>query len=830
MGVPQKAALHLDSTADFSAGMNSDVPAIALPKNQLAFATNATLRGNYFTNRPPLVDFSLTFEGAGQALFEGDIFQGACYYKPDYGSESIIASIGGRIFQVTPAINGFTANVKDITPASGGASDSLAIAWLWQSERWVIRQDGQATPMIFDGNASRYAKTGDEVVGTVLTQATTPPTDTSVAVTLTAAGFTGQYGKTYNVKTSAGNLIGKFQISQYTDPTATQVSITNLTETQGVAHSADDQIFVTRNYSGNSTSGVLIPPGGSGVIGLSPQFTGPIGSVLHWGTSGNFHFRVTAINGANVTLLDINGDPSQKIIGTGNPFQLTPSLPNSLVATITQAWVSPAVRASVDVTVDTPYSGVDGQYVNIGGNLYSVAQVAPASGVVNVFFTNINAPYGNGNVIPASATINELPELPVGRMGVYGLGRNWMSLADGTSYIGSDIVGGSSGSLAENFRDAVLNVTENDYLAGGGVFRLPSSGQQINAMRFPATLDSSLGQGPLQILTQNFVFSNNAPVERLAWQTMTNPIQTQSLIGGGSLSQDGTIAVNGDLFFRSLDGIRSLKLARQDFFTSYGNTPQSVEMNRVILADDKNLLAYGSAIVFDNRLLMTAAPVQANGGVYHTSLIALNLDPNSSLRKKDPPIYDGVWQGRNILRLVVGTFNGVERAFAFTYDTTTETIGLCEIIPSESSVIFDNDEDAIRSSYESPALFYNPDTATRELLRLDDGEIIVKDLVGDVRFDIYYRPDYDQNWHSWHSWSVTDAPNWQPRMGLGSPDYKQGDTETGRPYAVGYSFQVKVVITGSCRVVGMNFYAVTQADTTRARPKPRLTPLPTTAT
>lgn len=825
MGLPQKAGLHLDSTADFSAGMNSDVPAIALPKNQLAFCTNGTLRGNYFTNRPPFVDFSLTFEGSSQTLFEDKIFQGACYYKPDYGSESIIASIGGRLFQVTPSIQGYTAQVKDITPASGGASESVSIAWLWQSERWVIRQDGQATPMFFDGNSSRYAKTGGEVVGTVSVQATVPAIDSSVAVTLTAAGFTGQYGKTYEVKTSAGVLIGKFQASQYTTPASTQVRLTNLSDTPGVNHLTGETINVTRNYQGTSLTTQTFLPLQQAALNLSPQFTGAIGSIIFWQNSA-FQFRVLAINGSAVTVENIT--QFQLAVSSGDPFGMTPSLPNSLIGTTIAPFTAPAANSTVDVQIDTPYAGIDGQYVNVGGSLYSVSAITPTSGSVSIFLTNINV--ATPNTIPSSSTINEIAELPVGRMGVYGLGRNWMSLADGTSYIGSDIVGSSSGSVAENFRDAVLNVTENNYLSGGGAFRIPSSGQQINAMRFPATLDSSLGQGPLQVLTQNMVFSCNAPVERAQWQVMTNPIQTQSLIGGGALAQASTTPVNGDLFFRSLDGIRSLKLARQDFFTSYGNTPQSVEMNRVILADNKSLLSYGSAIVFDNRLLMTASPAQGNGGVYHTTLIAMNLDPNSSLRKKDPPIYDGSWQGRNILGMVVGTFNNVERAFAFTYDTTTETIGLTEIIPSETAVIFDNNEDAIRSSYESPALFYQPDTATRELLRLDDGEIIVKDLDGDVRFDIYYRPDYDQNWHSWHSWEVADTPKWQPRMGLGSPDYKQGDSETGRPYAVGYSFQVKVVITGSCRVVGMNFYAVTQPDTTRAKPRTGLTPLPTTAT
>lgn len=824
MAVPQKPALHLASLSNFSAGMNSDVPAIALANDQLSFANNATLRGNYFTNRPPFLDFDLTFSAGVQTPFEDGIFQGACYYKPDYGQEAIVASIGGRLFQVTPAINGNDAEIIEVTPASGGASDTLSIAWLWQSERWVIRQDGQAVPMFFDGNTTRYAKTGDEVVGTVSVQAVTPNVDSSVAVTLDGAGFTGQYGKTYNVfNPNVVTPIGKFQVSQYANPTTTLVRLTNLTDAPGANHLVGELIEVTHNYSGTATSGATIPPGGSGTIGITPQFTGSIGSVLHWGVSGNFVFRVTAINGLNITILDINGDPTQKLIGIGNPFQLTPSVPNSLVATITANFTAPAIGATVDVQVDSAYAGANGQYVEIEGQLYMIAAIVPASGATNVLLTNISA--NPTAVILANATIQELAELPTSRAGVYGLGRNWECFPDKASYLASDIVGGTSGSIAEQFRDSVLNVTENSYLAGGGVFRVPGAGVEINAMAFPATLDSSLGQGPLQVLTQNVVFSCNAPVERAQWQTITNPIQTQSLVSAGAVSFYGTTLVNSDIWFRSGDGIRSLKLARQEFQTGFSNTPQSMEVSRTIAADDRSLLYKCSSINFDNRLLMTANPIMLNGNVYHTKLIAINLDPISSLREKTPPIYDGIWEGRNILQMVVGTFGGVERAFAFTLNTTDETIGLTELIPSERAIVFDNDEDRIQSYFESPALFYNPDTATRDLLRLDDGEMIVKDLVGDVRFDVYYRPDYDTAWHPWHSWEVTDSPTWQPRMGLGSPDYKQGDAATGRPYAVGYSFQVRVVITGRATLLGMNFFAVTTQETTRAKPLPSLTPL-----
>ncbi len=65
--------------------------------------------------------------------------------------------------------------------------------------------------------------------------------------------------------------------------------------------------------------------------------------------------------------------------------------------------------------------------------------------------------------------------------------------------------------------------------------------------------------------------------------------------------------------------------------------------------DQQNLLPFGSAGVYDNRLLMTFSPGYSNVGVYHRGLIALDLSPKNSIQGKAPPTYDGIWTGLNIL-------------------------------------------------------------------------------------------------------------------------------------------------------------------------------------
>lgn len=411
-------------------------------------------------------------------------------------------------------------------------------------------------------------------------------------------------------------------------------------------------------------------------------------------------------------------------------------------------------------------------------------------------------------------------QLPPGRMGCYGMGRNWMSLVDGKQFIASDIVGGSSGTVAENYRDAVLNITENLYLAGGGNFTVPGSIGDIKAMRFMATLDTSLGQGPLQVLTPKTVFTCNAPVDRLTWQDITNPILTESLITNGGLSQEGTVTVNGDLLFRAVDGLRSLILGRRETNT-WGTTPISREVDLIIQQDSQSLLGHTSSVVFENRFIHTTGGATDAQGVYWRGLAVINLDPVSSLRGKAPSVYDGLWTGLNVLQLVVGDFSGVERCFAFTLNLVNHEIEVWELL-RDNDAYYDADTRRITWEFSFPIKFGQVDPKKREQLRLFDGEIHVDNMLGPVDFEVFYKPDQWPCWVSWHAWkecalapiptnplTANYKPQFRPYMGLGEPSPDPCDETNNRPLREGYTFMVKIRVTGHCRFLGARFAAVT---------------------
>lgn len=508
----------------------------------------------------------------------------------------------------------------------------------------------------------------------------------------------------------------------------------------------------------------------------------------------------------------------------------------TLNATISVNYIIPSIGADVTVTFSAATGLTNGQLINVWGVGQFTVKNAAADPVVVI--TNVNGlPIGGTVVAPGTVTwTTAISELPPGRMGAYWRGRIWLCLTDGIQFLAGDIVGGPSGTLAENFVDAILKISENTYLAGGGNFRVPGTVDRIQAIVPTAILDASMGQGQLAVLTSSIVFSVNATVDRITWQSMQNPILTESLLANGGQGQNSSIPANGDTLFRSVDGLRSLILGRRDFDT-WGNVPQSREMNRVLPLDNLSLLPFGSAIVFENRFLLTASPLVSDQGVFHSALVALNFDPISTLGGKAPSVYDGTWKGLNALQLVTGVFAKVQRAFAFNLDiiSSPHRIKLTEILPTPPDVlnesttvtsdqIYDNGTSPIDLLFETPEFFKPQDTKTAPYLKLMDGECAVDLLVGEVLFQVYWKPDQYPCWIPWAAWTEcavqaeTAQPQFRPRMGFGRPPIDRCDPSTNRPLFEGYQFQVRMIITGHCRVREVRLLAVTA-------PQPKFAPL-----
>jgi len=748
MSLPPKE--FRDGLLQFDLGMNSGVAAVLLPKNQLAFAANATVRGTFVKPRPPWFDYQLDFQGntdTQTAVLNG-LWQGGCYALPDSGTP-ITWGVTAANF-VFPAI-GATVNITLAAPAPG------------------------------------------LTVGTII---------------------------------SFGNGLARAEVVAVISPT--QFTIKNLTGTVGGTFFAPVTVFTA-----TPAQGILVAAISGRLFRFEPDPT-ILSAVVTEVTGGNpqnptvpqawlwqAEKWVIWNDGFNLPVFyDLDSGLTSRSNSTSGSGGIVTNQSPVAIAFNTSAPPGTATNA----TLSGPYIGVVGDTINFNAGTINYVQgvvtaiagnmVTFSSQVVSgTFVTPVGSP-----VYSTSATTPPGTQLPPGKMGVYGLGRNWVCLVDGRSFIASDIVGGPSGTAANNYRDAVLNITENNYLVGGGTFRIPLSGGEIRAMIFATTLDASLGQGPLQIFTPSTVFSCRAPVDRLEWTSITNPILTESLIGAGGLGQNNTVNANGDTLFRSLLGVSSLILGRRDVDT-WGQVPISREVERIIDRDAENLLPYGSAVIFDNRLLMTCAPTVSALGVYHAGVVAINFDPLSTMQGKKPSCWDGLWPGLNAFQMMTGQFSLVNRCYAFVFEQASKTIALREVLPGKTPEIYDNGTQAIQWTIESPTLFHEPDPAERTSKQLWNGEIWIDELSGTVTFEAFYKPDDYPCWIPWFTWQECAPQNvegatiqFRPRMGLGMPSSTPCDPTTNRPLREGYYFQFRLVVVGQCRLKGARFLAIANPD------------------
>ncbi len=411
-------------------------------------------------------------------------------------------------------------------------------------------------------------------------------------------------------------------------------------------------------------------------------------------------------------------------------------------------------------------------------------------------------------------------ELKPGRAIASSGGRFWYSLPDRIHFRATDLAGTSSGTPSFNFTDAILKETENSFLNSGGDFTVPSESGGITAIHPITQLDASMGNGPLQVFCQKLGFSVNAPTDRDTWKNLNYPIITQSLIETGLESQDGTVSVNSDLWGRSSDGLRSFIIARRDFGGSWGNSPQSFEMSRVLEYDEPDLLPWARAAVFNQRLLVTCSPGYSGHGIFHRGLTALDFVPTSSLLARAQPAYDGLWTGLRVLQHVICQ----GRCFIFVL-SQADQVELWELLRDVDPDYLDNGDTPIQWEIQSRALF-GPDLFN--LKKLFSADLSYDQLFGTTTFDLRFRPDSYPCWIDWHQWlecvqtgcppqaplaCPPQAPfrrGYRPKFRL--PDPPDGCISSNGQQVLGHSYQVSLRITGPGRLKGFRAKAHVQPE------------------
>ena len=417
-------------------------------------------------------------------------------------------------------------------------------------------------------------------------------------------------------------------------------------------------------------------------------------------------------------------------------------------------------------------------------------------------------------------------QIPPGKAMDYFMGRVWVQTGN-RLYGAGDIVYGNGG------RHSIINWRENTWMAGGGNFNVPSNAGAIRAISHTAALDTALGQGLLLIGTRDAIYSLTAPVSRLDW-TLTNdsttataanntPIQRVIQTKYGTVAERCVVKINGDLFYRAFDGARSLQMAIR-YYNQWGQIPISRNENRLLQFDDRELLRFASGIEFDNRLLMTALPFQTQVGVGHKGIIPLDFDLISSLTSREPPAWEGMYEGLDILQLLEATAGGLQRAFAIVHSRDTGKIQLWELT---NYAKMESGDKRVTWYFETPAYTWGN---LFQLKQLDSAEIWMDKIYGTVNVLVDYRQDQSPCWINWHQFQIcssrTSCEDVANPVCYPEEQYREGyrlpitlphppvscDLANARPTNIGYQFQVRITVKGWARVRGILLYALKLED------------------
>jgi hypothetical protein len=417
-----------------------------------------------------------------------------------------------------------------------------------------------------------------------------------------------------------------------------------------------------------------------------------------------------------------------------------------------------------------------------------------------------------------------VPEAPVGQSMAYGQGRLW--IAQNRQVIAGDLLGGPT---------SVVSFTEQTYLGEAAFFGVPLSCGNVIGLVFCEQGDVATGQGQLLMFARKAAYSIQASVPREATQTQpgwqgTPNMQSVTLTNIGGTGQRNLLNVNTDVFFRSKDGWRTYRTARNEQY-GWGGAPISNEMLRIVNYDSLQLLDFASSVLFKNRVFLTATPTpyKTFGAAAFNNLIVLDLNVISSVINKSnlayefspyfsqrgSPAYDGIWtmpNGLQIIQLVQGEFDRVERLFSICYNPATKQNEIWELVDNEA---FDNQNVPVVCQIETKAYdFKSPDT----LKELRKADIYFTGVDAPIKLTVEFRSDGYPNWIPW----VVNAPlpghaqpcnldtqvcqtpgcpvegYWMP-VKLPTPP-NNCDVNTGKLIRVGYYFQLRITWTGPATI------------------------------
>lgn len=856
---------------------SEDLNPNGLKPNQLSKLVNGTMRDGALSPRDGWQKKGNVISVASLPYLVGQIFQGKTTYVPATGNPYQIWVVGGHVLKVDPDFITPPQDLSNIFNLKFPAP--LAVkCYFCQASKYLVIQAGDfnadtglgTLPLFWNGTtltqsngltgiASNFLHPVEYGFTPISPGFVVPAVGGSVTFTTntTYQGLTFATLALYAQAANTQEYIGTFQVTAATGTTMTlkTVSLSGSTRGRAGATIITACVLVSVPTAGGSTvtykSNVFVGLGTP--TSVSPNTIPPAGNSQTWVFGGGLDSAVPA-PGTLITVYDLSsnvvgvcsissnsggGTPTVVVawlfvasaIGTTLPYvayQLTPTL-------------TPATGNSFTIATSTTYGGLVNDTVFLSGttiigpNLtkgyqfgtYQVTTINANSLVLKALFVvtpgqpiiydtvNLYTISSNSYQTTGSGLVSQLPAAL--SMAFY-MGR--IFYANGKTISGGDIIGGVAGTIANNFTDSVLSVTENPLSFGGDGFTMPSGSDLITGMAIPQMINASLGQGLLNIGTINAVFALQVPVTRADWIAANSSNQPEIFVvqqSNGFVNDWSIVGVNGDLWFQSVaPDIRSLLTAVR-YFQQWANVSLSSNEDYILSSVNRSLLGFASGMFFNNRLWMTTLPTQTVYGIVHPAIIPLDMSTISTLEEQLPPNWEGNYEGLNIFQLTTAIFSGVQRAFSA---VLSDTPGQFELWENVVDSIGDNGN-RITWQATMPGFTFGKVFDQKKLV---SAEMWLDQIQGVVEVTVEYCPDGSGCFYKWIKFLVCNAsdstqltnpqnyPVVQFQQGIRRPiclplPPDDPANETGRPANVLYEAQPRITFKGQARLRGLLLHA-----------------------
>jgi len=238
----------------------------------------------------------------------------------------------------------------------------------------------------------------------------------------------------------------------------------------------------------------------------------------------------------------------------------------------------------------------------------------------------------NGETVIDQSAESDNERLPKGGAMAYGHGRLFVS----TDYVwtGSawtnDLgrVGFVAGDVIKSYApEDLLKFTETTYLNGGGRFQLPEEMGFIKAMAFQKNVASGTGLGPLIVGAESGLAAYLVNAPRSEWQDIDIGTVLYSGPGVGATSEYAFVPHSADIYYRSEDGIRTLRDTYSRKESSFANDPISGQVEDLMALDSSATRGIASIAAGGRRILCTTSPM---GSIFQ-GLVSLDLAPYSEM-------------------------------------------------------------------------------------------------------------------------------------------------------------------------------------------------------